>query len=216
MGSKLDIYKFGTGGVQLTKGEKHLADTEVVKAQNAELVIDTERGGEGTIGKRGGLITLTAVLSGNIAGMAEVRFINLQPDMQRATAIFDTDALDTLNGTPVIIAPANGGLLLPYMAKVRLVRSGGTAWSSAPQLQVIYQGNTTNLLQALSIDGLTSNPGSTVDKFYSMWTATSFTGTSGVKYNNTALQVKLSSDTNPGSDATMTVEVLYQTLFGLY
>ena len=76
MAGKLDIYKFGTGGVQLTKGEKHLADTEVLRSQNAELVIDVEKGGEGTLSKRGGYPYLnTIALSGSVVGMAEVRFI---------------------------------------------------------------------------------------------------------------------------------------------
>ena len=76
MSGSLDIYKFGTGGVQLTKGEKHLADNEVLRSQNAELVIDIEKGGEGTLSKRGGYPYLNSVaISGSVIGMAEVRFI---------------------------------------------------------------------------------------------------------------------------------------------
>lgn len=67
---KLDIYKLGQGGVQLTKDPLHLADEEVTQAQNAEIVQDVTTGGEGALTKRGGLAVLnSSAMSGSLLGI---------------------------------------------------------------------------------------------------------------------------------------------------
>lgn len=63
---KLNIFKLGQGGVQLTKDPLHLADDELAQSQNAELDFDQ---GRGALSKRNGLTPLTTALAGSIYGM---------------------------------------------------------------------------------------------------------------------------------------------------
>jgi len=76
----MDAYnKLGIGGVNLTKSGYYPDDTTVLDAQNAERVLDIEKGGEATLSKRGGYVSLGAELGAAIIGMAEVRFISALP-----------------------------------------------------------------------------------------------------------------------------------------
>ena len=76
MAGKINVYDIAGAGVNLTKAPFHNADNEVIESQNAELVLDSEEGGEGVISKRGGYVYLnTDALGASIIGMAEVRFI---------------------------------------------------------------------------------------------------------------------------------------------
>ncbi len=217
MGGKLDIYKLGTGGVQLTKGEHHLADNELLKSQNAELILDTEKGGEGTLSKRAGYTNLfTTALSGPIVAMAEVRFLEMfgTSGLYHVNKTLTSAQLDTLNATPVEVVPASGGVLFPIGVTARFIRSGAVVWNAAPQLQIVFEGSTTNLVQALSIDGFTAVAAS-VNKYYELLRTNTFTGVSGTDYKNVPLMARLSADTNPGSSATLEIDVLYEVIFGL-
>lgn len=69
MSGKLNIYKLGMGGVNLTKDPLHLSDDELTQSQNAEIVPDAGVGGDGALSKRGGLAALTTTLSGSVLGM---------------------------------------------------------------------------------------------------------------------------------------------------
>jgi hypothetical protein len=214
---KIDNYHLGVGGVQLTKGDKHLADNELLRSQNAELILDTEKGGEGTLSKRAGYTNLfTTALSGPIVAMAEVRFLELfgASGFYHVNKTFSSTQLDTLNATPIQVVPSSGGILLPVVVTARFIRSGASAWTAAPQLQIVFEGSTTNLVQALSIDGFTA-AGATIDKHYCMLRANTFSGTAGVNYKNVPLMARLSADTNPGSTATLEIDVLYEVIFGL-
>jgi len=98
MPGKIDIYKLGTGGVNLTKGSLHLADTEVERAQNAEVVMDNEEGGQAFLAKRGGYVTLNDTpLDAAIVEMVEVKFI----DGVEATNPFVLDPASDVDDTPV-------------------------------------------------------------------------------------------------------------------
>lgn len=66
MAGKLNIFKPGQGGVQLTKDPLHLADDELAQAQNAELDFDQ---GRGALSKRNGLTPLTTGLAGSVYGL---------------------------------------------------------------------------------------------------------------------------------------------------
>ena len=203
--------------MQLTKGDKHLADTELLKSQNAELILDTEKGGEGTLSKRAGYPNLfTTALSGPIVAMAEVRFLEMfgTSGLYHVNKTLTSAQLDTLNATPIQVVPPSGGVLFPVVVAARFIRSGAVAWSAAPQLQIVFEGSTTNLLQAQSIDGFTA-AGATINKYYEMIRVTAFTGTGGTDYKNVPLMARLSADTNPGSSATLEIDVLYEVVFGL-
>lgn len=65
---KINIYDFGGGGVNLVKNPLQLADNELTQGQNAELIPDADKGGEGALSKRGGLAALTSAL-GSISGI---------------------------------------------------------------------------------------------------------------------------------------------------
>jgi hypothetical protein len=62
-------YNFGGGGVNIVKDPLQLSDSELTQAQNAELIPDASRGGEGALAKRGGLSALTSALAGSILGI---------------------------------------------------------------------------------------------------------------------------------------------------
>lgn len=66
----LTNYNFGGKGVNLVKNPLQLADGEATQLQNAELVPDESKGGEGSLSKRGGLEPLNgSALSGSVLGM---------------------------------------------------------------------------------------------------------------------------------------------------
>lgn len=69
MGGHIAIYGFGGGGVNLVKDPLELDDAEATQLQNAELIPDESKGGEGSLSKRGGLQALTSALAGSILGM---------------------------------------------------------------------------------------------------------------------------------------------------
>ena len=69
MGGQVNNYNFGGDGVNIVKDPLQMADGEASQLQNAELVSDQARGGQGSLSKRGGLIALTSALAGSILGM---------------------------------------------------------------------------------------------------------------------------------------------------
>lgn len=69
MGGHIAVYGVGGGGVNLVKDPLELDDAEATQLQNAELVPDESKGGEGSLSKRGGLTALTSALAGSILGM---------------------------------------------------------------------------------------------------------------------------------------------------
>lgn len=73
MPGQIDVYDFGGGGVNLTKDPLELADNELLKSQNAELIRDINTGGKASLSKRGGLTALNgSALSGAITGIIPV------------------------------------------------------------------------------------------------------------------------------------------------
>lgn len=75
MASILTLYQLGNTGVNRVKSPYHMADTDLLKAQNVELVLDRNTGGAGTLSKRGGYVTLVD-FAASIVEMYDVRFIN--------------------------------------------------------------------------------------------------------------------------------------------
>ena len=70
MGAKLDIYNLGEQGINVAKSPIHLADGELVHAQNAEFFIEQ---GRGALRKRPGLqVHNTTALAGRVNGMIGV------------------------------------------------------------------------------------------------------------------------------------------------
>lgn len=69
MGGNIAVYGFGSGGVNLVKDPLELDDEEATLLQNAEIVPDETKGGEGSLSKRGGLAALTSALAGSILGI---------------------------------------------------------------------------------------------------------------------------------------------------
>ena len=66
---KINNYDFGGGGNNRVKNPLQLADNELTQSQNAELIPDEAKGGEGALSKRGGLSALTTALAGAISGL---------------------------------------------------------------------------------------------------------------------------------------------------
>lgn len=106
MGGQISIYKLGLGGVNLAKGPLHVGDHELLRAQNAELVIDIEEGGEGTLSKRGGLVSLGDPLAGRIIEAAEIRFID------EADLIVAVPVTQTLHPVSEIAQTAGSGVTI--------------------------------------------------------------------------------------------------------
>lgn len=74
--AKLNIYEVGFDGVNLAKSPLQLEESEVVQAQNAELVLDFDEGGIPAITKRSGYVDLLASpFASSVKEMADVRFI---------------------------------------------------------------------------------------------------------------------------------------------
>lgn len=69
MGGNIAVYGFGSGGVNLVKDPLELDDVEATQLQNAEILPDEAKGGEGSLTKRGGLTALTSALAGSILGI---------------------------------------------------------------------------------------------------------------------------------------------------
>lgn len=86
MGGTLANYNFGGDGVNLVKNPLQLADTEATALQNAELVPDQNKGGEGALSKRAGLAPLNGTpLAGAIYGMVS---LPLQTNFTRTIYVF--------------------------------------------------------------------------------------------------------------------------------
>lgn len=69
MAGSLTNYNFGGDGVNLVKDPLQLGDAEATQLQNAELVPDQSKGGEGSLSKRGGLGALNgSALGGAVYG----------------------------------------------------------------------------------------------------------------------------------------------------
>lgn len=101
MPGKIDNYQFGLGGVNVSKGPLHLGDDEATQLQNAEIVPDSNTGGQGVLSKRGGLAALTSALAGSVTGLVG---LPLQTTYTRTLwaglATQDSDTwLKTSNGT---------------------------------------------------------------------------------------------------------------------
>lgn len=65
----LTNYTFGKDGVNLVKDPLQLGDSEATQLQNAEVVPDEAKGGEGSLSKRGGLGALNgSALAGSVLG----------------------------------------------------------------------------------------------------------------------------------------------------
>lgn len=68
--------KLGTAGVILTEEEYASSSGSLENAQNAELVLDEEKGGDPSLSKRGGVVPLGDAFGGGIVEMHELRFIS--------------------------------------------------------------------------------------------------------------------------------------------
>lgn len=69
MGGNISVYGFGSQGVNLVKDPLELDDAEATQLQNAEILPDESKGGEGSLSKRGGLSALTSALAGSVLGI---------------------------------------------------------------------------------------------------------------------------------------------------
>lgn len=65
----------GTAGVILVDQEYAPTDGSLDTAQNAEMVLDAEKGGDPSLRKRGGYLTLGAVFGSGLTEMVQIRFI---------------------------------------------------------------------------------------------------------------------------------------------
>lgn len=107
---KLNVFKLGTGGINLVKDPLHLSDDEVAQAQNAEIQSDVNVGGEGALTKRGGLAVLnSAALAGAVYGMVGIPILTTYTRtlyVARGTATSDTFATTTTGSNYTLSASA--------------------------------------------------------------------------------------------------------------
>lgn len=69
------VYELGTGGVNLIHTEIGSPTTEVLSAQNTEVVMDVELGGRRVLKKRDGITPLGSALAASVAELVSIRFI---------------------------------------------------------------------------------------------------------------------------------------------
>lgn len=143
MSPKIDNYTLGMGGVNLVKNPLELEVNELTQSQNAELIPDQARGGEGSLSKRGGLAALGSALSGSVSGIIS---LPLQTTFTRvlyaSLGTADSDTwLKTTNGT------AWTSLTSPVAASSIAYETVGTAAFAAAyrasgyRNYIIYPGN---------------------------------------------------------------------------
>lgn len=72
MGGQVNNYNFGGEGVNIVKDPLQMSEGEASQLQNAELVPDQTKGGDGSLSKRGGLLALTSALAGSILGFVSL------------------------------------------------------------------------------------------------------------------------------------------------
>lgn len=60
------FFKLGVQGIDLSEDELHMSNESVLSAQNAEVVLDVEKGGEMALSKRGGLTALGVSLGTSV------------------------------------------------------------------------------------------------------------------------------------------------------
>jgi hypothetical protein len=216
MPERIKVYALDEGGVQLVKSRHHMADNEYEQGQNADFG-DVRSGGG--IETRGGMEKVnTVAMDGAVLGFVDVPLLDLRNfGLDRAIVELSSSQLDTLDATtvPIVPAPGPGLMIVPYSMKLRFIRSGSSVWSAAPTLQCVWEAQTTNLVASSSIDGYTQ-VAATIDKYYSFWRDLTETFTTSFQAKNRALHLRHSVNTNPGSDASMTVEVLYQVVRYIY
>lgn len=101
MAGKLSNYQFGLGGVNLSKEPLHLGDDEATQLQNAELIPDVNRGGQGSLSKRGGLATFTTAMAGSVLGIIGLPLkTTFTRTLYASLGTFDSDKwAKTTNGT---------------------------------------------------------------------------------------------------------------------
>jgi hypothetical protein len=134
MGGQISVYGMGSGGVNLVKDPLELDDVEATQLQNAELVPDESKGGEGSLSKRGGLSALTSALAGSILGMVA---LPLQSNYVRTLYIAMGSAnaakkwLKTTDGTTFTTA-STPTLGAKQYDKYTAVLAGQSALTSSP------------------------------------------------------------------------------------
>jgi len=217
MPDRVKVYNLEEGGVQLVKSEQHMADNEFRAAQNGEFGDDRSGGG---IETRGGMEKVNAVaMDGAILGFIDAPLVDQRfgSGFARASLSLATAQLNALNATPIIIVPAPGpGLFLMPIQLTCRGRRGATAWTAGPELQVVYEGLTTQLLDTLFLDFFTAVNGTPQDRPYSVSRVGTFTHTANTQQDNLGLRLRLGADTNPGDDATLDVDLVYQVVHGIY
>jgi hypothetical protein len=130
--------------------------------------------------------------------------------IQRASRDFTKAEIESLGTTPITIVSAQGAgtLIVPVSYTHRTTTTD--AYTSAPTLQLRYEGNATNAANSAA-------PGLTVvatARGYETGLGTQFSsGTFDPR--NKAIQVELSSDPTGVGDATMTVDVYYVVTSGM-
>jgi hypothetical protein len=143
MSDPLTNYTVGQEGVNLVKDPLQLNDGELTAAQNAEIVPDESKGGEGALSKRGGLGVLNgSALAGAVYGIIS---LPLQTTFTRTLCVFlgtaDSDTMRyTTDGTTWSTSTT------PGRALIRGNRTGGSRHKgpirgAAVKSQLLYAGN---------------------------------------------------------------------------
>jgi hypothetical protein len=115
----------------------------------------------------------------------------LSGDVRAATLELTGAQIDTLFGTPVTIvaAPGAGLVVVPIQVVARLVR-GTVAWSNSRNLQIQYDGDTTNLIANVTIL-FANGGGSTLDQLFHASRATNYSGANNFNPSNTPVEVTI-------------------------
>jgi hypothetical protein len=139
-------------------------------------------------------------------------------DLFVATLELNATQIDTLFGTPVEFVPAPGaGLLaIPVHVVARLTR-GTTAWNNSRNLLIHYNGDTSNLVQLVSVPFAASN-GSTLDQFLQAARTGSHTPSNNFNPSNRAIMAAIATgDIGGGSaDTILRLSMLYEVIRSMY
>lgn len=144
MGGSFSNYNVGAEGVNLVKDPLELSDSEATQLQNAELVPDESKGGQGALSKRSGLAALNgSALAGSVLGMIS---LPLQTTFTRSLVAFLGDAAaNTLStstdGTTWTATSTPGRAMLQTGRSLDGSAHKGPARSASIRSMILYAGN---------------------------------------------------------------------------
>lgn len=142
----------------------------------------------------------------------------LSSDIKVATLTLTNAQLLALFATPVtlVAAPGTGKVIVPLAVHARLQR-GTIAYSASRNLQIQWSGDTTNLIQTISIL-FANGGGASLDQFFTAARASTVTGTNNFDPSNRAIQVTIQTGAITLGQAadTLKIVLLYEEITSLY